>query len=245
MGTYGALAHTCWVGGYDLGPDLNSMSMPIEYEELVDTRFGMTGQSRKAGFESVSASVAGYQQLGSGLVEATLWSQMSTTTQPVTMTSDGTVGQVAYFWQARHFKLTPFDGEVGSMAPFALEMKGVRGNGTLSVGAVRGRVLVAKGDISATGVAGSAYQLGAVASGEYIYLALHTFAIGTSFTFDLESDDNSNFTSATTRATVGAISSTGGTWMTRVAGPITDDYWRINVTAATGTSTIAVSAGIK
>lgn len=245
MSTYAALAHTCWVAGYDLGTDLTSMTLPIEYVALDDTRFGMTGRSRISGLESVTSDVGGYMQLGSGLVEESVWGQLSSARQAVTETSDGTAAQTAYMFEARHFRFQLVGGNVGDVAPFMLSMRGVSGNGTLSVGAVRGKVLKPKGAVSATGVTGSVVQVGAVGSTQYLYAVLHTFAIGTSFTLQIQSDDNSGMTSPTTRMTIGSITSTGGTWATRVAGPITDDWWRVNVSAASGTSTIAVSIGIK
>jgi hypothetical protein len=245
--TGAALANTCWVGAYDLGTDLRSMSMPISYDELVDTRYAMTGQSRVAGLETVAGAVAGYNQLGAGLVEETISAQFTAgSVQPVTMSPDGLAGSVGWMWLAKHFKLTTTDGPVGSLAPFSVAMSSARaGGGIAAVGAVRGRVLKPKGTISATGATGSVVQVGAVPSGAYLYAVVHTFAIGTSFTLQVQSDDNNGMSSPTTRATIGSITSAGGTWMTRVAGPITDDYWRINVSAVTGTSTIAVAIGIK
>jgi hypothetical protein len=246
VSTYAALAHTCWVGGYDLGPDLNTMQMPIEYEELDDSRFGMTGRSRIAGVEDVSASLAGYLQLGTGLVEDAMWSARSTVREPVTMSKDGTATQVAWFFMGRQFKLTSIGGQHGAVAPFQVDIKGVRsGASALAAGAVRGNILKAKGTISATGATGSVAQVGAVGSGQYLYAVVNTFAIGTSFTLQIQSDDNSGMTSPTTRMTIGSITAVGGTWATRVAGPIVDDWWRVNVSAVSGTSTIAVSVGIK
>jgi hypothetical protein len=247
MATGAALANTCWVGGYDLGTDLRSMSMPIAYDELVDTRYGMTGQSRVAGLETVTGAVAGFSQLGAGLVEETMASQFTAgAVQPVTMSPDGLAGSVGWMWLAKHFKSTPIDGAVGTMAPFSVAMSSARsGGGVAAIGAVHGRILKPKGTISATGATGSVIQVGAVGSGHYLYAICHCFTLGTSFTLQVQSDDNSGMSSPTTRGTIGSITSTGGTWMTRVAGPITDDYWRINVSAVSGTSTIAVAIGIK
>jgi hypothetical protein len=45
--------------------------------------------------------------------------------------------------------------------------------------------------------------------------------------------------------TFGPITTVGGTWGTRVAGAITDTWWRLRVTAITGTFQIACAAGFK
>jgi hypothetical protein len=244
MGTYGALAHTMWMGGYDLGPDLTQMGLNVSWAPLDDSRFGMTARSRRGGLQDVQASANGFHQVGVGLVDAELWSQFSETTQVVTQTPSGSAGDVAYFHQAKKFTQSLF-GNVGELAPFTIGAQGVRGSGTLSAGAIRGRLLVPKGNVSATGVAGSVYQIGAAGSSQYVYAAVHVFSAGATITLQLQSDSASNFPSATTVATIGPLTTTGGTWMTRVAGPITDDYWRINVSAITGTFNIAVAAGIQ
>jgi hypothetical protein len=244
MGTYGALAHTMWMGGYDLGADLTQMGLTVTFEPLKDTRFGMTAHSRRGGLADVQASANGFHQVGVGLVDAELWSQFTETTQPVTQTPTGTAGDVAYIHQAKKFTQQLF-GNVGELAPFTIGTQGVRGSGTLSAGAIRGRLLVPKGNVSATGAAGSVYQIGAATSTQYVYAAVHIFSAGTTITMQLQSDNASNFPSATTVATIGPLTTTGGTWMTRVAGPVTDTYWRINVSAITGTFNLAVSAGIQ
>lgn len=244
MGTYGALAHTMWMGGYDLGADLTQMGLTVSFEPLKDTRFGMTAQSRRGGLQDVQASANGFHQAGVGLVDAELWAQFSETNQVVTQTPTGSSGDVAYFHQAKKFSQQLF-GNVGEMAPFTIAAQGVRGSGTLSAGAIRGRLLKPKGSVSGTGGAGSVIQVGAVPSGKYLYAAVHVFTAGTTMTFTISSDDNAGFTSGTTRATVGPLTTTGGTWVTRVPGPITDDYWLVNVTAITGTFDFAVAIGIQ
>lgn len=244
MGTYGALAHTMWMGGYDLGTDLTQMALNVSLAPLDGTRFGMTARSRKAGLQDVQASANGFHQLGVGLVDAELWSQFAETMQPVTQTPTGTVGDVAYFHQAKKFTQQLF-GNVGVLAPFTIGAQGVRGPGTLSAGAIRGRLLVPKSTVSATGVAGSVYQVGAGSSTQYLYAAAHVFTAGTTITMQIQSDTAANFPSATTVATIGPLTTVGGTWLARVAGPFTDDYWRINVSAVTGSFSVAVSVGIQ
>jgi hypothetical protein len=130
MGTYGALAHTMWMGGYDLGADLTQMGLTVTFEPLKDTRFGMTAQSRRGGLQDVQASANGFHQAGDDLVDAELWAQFSETMQPVTQTPTGTVGDVAYFYQARKFTQSLF-GNVGERAPFTI--------GPVSAGRGRGR----------------------------------------------------------------------------------------------------------
>lgn len=244
MATHAALDVTTWLGGYDLTGDSNKTTLDTEHEALLDTRFGARGQSRIAGLESVQTQVDGYFQAGAGLVDPELFTGLGSTLQPISQSPDGAESSVAYFWQTKKFNYQVF-GDIGQVNPFQLTAQGVRGNGSLSVGAVRGRVLKTKANVAATGATGTAYQLGAVSAGQYLYAAFHVFSVGTTITAVLESDEDNTFASATTRATFGPITAVGGTWATRVAGAITDTWYRLRVTAITGTFSIAAVAGIK
>ncbi|HET8684777.1 MAG TPA: hypothetical protein VFM54_23330 [Micromonosporaceae bacterium] len=246
MGAYAALAHSTWLGGYDFTTDTNQATLRLSREPLGADVFqvGLVGRSRRAGLQDVQASVAGLWQAGSGMVDPAVIAVLGGTVQPVTQSVSGTEQDVAYLYQAGSFSYEMF-GEVGQLTPFSLAIQGARGSGSLSAGAVRGRLLKARGNVSATGATGTAYQLGAVGASQYLYATLHVFGAGTTITAVLESDDNAGFSSATTRMTFGPITTTGGTWGTRVAGPITDDYYRIRVTAITGTFSAGAAAGIK
>jgi hypothetical protein len=244
VATYAALAHTTWAGGYDFTGDLNYTTLQLRRDALERTVFGSTARNRLAGLQDVQSSVRGYWDSASNAVDPTVFPRLGGTLQAVTQTVSGTEGDVAYLYQAKYFSYEMF-GQVGEVVPFSLALQGARGNGTLSVGAVRGRLLVDKGTISGTGTTGSAIQVGAVGASQYLYCAIQCFAIGTSFTLQIQSDNASNFPSATTQMTSDSITAVGGYWVTRVAGPITDDWWRVNVSAASGTSTIAVAIGIK
>lgn len=243
MGTYSATGHTTWAAGYDMTTDLNKLTLNMGTEALDSTVFTNIARNRKGGLRTVESQVEGFFQAGDGLIDPTAFDAL-TDLQVVSHTPTGLASDVAYFYQAKSLNYEAF-GQVGEMVPFSLSAQGARGNGSLAVGAVRGRVLAAKGSISGTGAIGTAYELGAVTAGQYLYGAVHCFAIGTSFTIVIESDSDNTFGSATTRATIGSITATGGTWATRAAGAITDTWWRARVTAASGTSTVAVLAGIR
>lgn len=243
MTTFAALNVTTYLGGYDLTGDLNSTTLNLTTDPLVCTPYGSTAVKRVGGFRNTEAQSEGYWQSAADAVDPAVFDNLGAL-QVATHTPTGTELDVAYFYQCKSFNYEMF-GEVGEVAPFRLSTQGVRGNGTLSVGAVRGRLLKAKGNISATGATGQVYQLGAVGATQYLYAAVHCFSVGTTFTLQIQSDNASNFASPTTQMTIGPTTSTGSTWGTRVAGAITDDYWRVNVSAVTGTSQIAVAVGIR
>jgi hypothetical protein len=235
---------TTWVGGYDFTTDMNSLGLAIEYAELGRTRFTDKAQLRAAGLEDVTGTLDGYWAAGTGTVDPQAFSQVGSGLWVATHSLDGAVGSVGYMYRA----MTPtyqIGAKVGEMLPFTLALKGAKGNGSLSAGAVRGRIAKAKAAVAATGATGTGQLLGAVASGQYLYAALHVFSAATTITVKVQSDDNTGFTSATDVATIGPLTVAGGTWMTRVAGPLTDSYFRFNVSAITGSFTIAGTIGIK
>lgn len=244
MGTFAATNVTTFVGGYDLTGDLNSCTVDLGTDPQVCTPFGSTAVKRVGGLRNVETKQDGYWQSDTDAVDPTVFDGL-TDLQVVTHTPTGTESDVAYFYQAKTFSYEMF-GQVGEVVPFSLSAQGARGNGTLSVGAVRGRLLKAKAAVSATGATGTAYQLGATSATQYLYGAVHLVGTaGTSITLVLESDADNTFASATTRITFGSLTALGGTWGTRVAGAITDEWYRIRVTECTGAWTVAAVAGIR
>jgi hypothetical protein len=248
MGSYAANNITSWFAGYDMTGDLNQTQLAIELEALDDTRFGTqavptVARQRKPGLEDVQSTVNGFADFADDAVDEQIAALLTGAAHPLTHSPDGAEGSVAYFYAAKEFNVQRF-GDVGELTPFTLTAQGSRSNGR-AYGAIRGRVLKGVGDISATGATGSVVQVGAVAADQFLYAAVHCFSVGTTFTLQIQSDSASNFPSPTTQMTIGPITAVGGTFATRVAGPITDEFWRVNVSAITGTSQIAASIGIK
>ena len=229
-----------WIGGYDFTGDLNQIGLQVSAEELDATTFGSGGfRKRAAGLRSVQASLNGFwSSATSAAPDPQVMPDLGVTDRVVTMAPDDAEGSVAYFFQGAKFSTQMF-GQIGELTPFSVEVMG-----TDKAGLVRGQVLKAKGNVNSTGATGTALQVGAVASGQYLYAAFHVFSAGTTITAVLESDEDNTFATATTRATFGPITTTGGTWATRVAGPITDTWYRLRVDAVTGTFQIAGVAGI-
>lgn len=244
MGVYALANATIYGGGYDFTSDSNKLTLSAEVDELDSTVF-VTGtgpgyRSRIGGLRSVELAVDGYwQSATTAAPDPQVFSGLAVADQVFTVSPDGQAGSVAYLAQLGEFKYNAF-GQVGDLTPFSVDAMG-----TNSVGLVRGQITKAKGAVSATGALGSGPQLGAVSSGQYLYGAFHIFSAGTTITVVLESDDNSGFTSATTVQTLGPLTTTGGTWVTRTAGALTDSYFRYRVTAITGSFTVAASIAVQ
>lgn len=237
MATFAFDDATIWVAGYDFTTDLNQITLNISAEELDSTTFGAGGfRSRVGGLRSVDAQLAGFWQ---STPDSEAFTNLGgTTDRVVTVAPDSAETTPAYLFQAKQFTYEAF-GSVGDLTPFTLGAMGSNG-----VGVVRGQVAKAKGNVSATGATGSGVNLGAVGASQYLYATLHVFTAATTLTVIVESDDNGSFTTPTGRGTFGPVTTTGGTWMTRVAGPITDTWWRFNVTGITGTFQIAGAIAI-
>ena len=230
---------TIWAAGYDFTGDVNQITLNASADELDVTTFGSGGyRSRIGGLRDVQAQVAGFWYSDTSAPDPEIFPALGTADQVFTVAPTSDEGSVAYLFQAGKFTGQQF-GQVGEATPFSLSAMG-----TNKAGLIRGQVLKAKGDVSATGATGTAVELGEVASGQFLYATLHVFTAGTTLTVVLESDADNTFASATTRATFSSITATGGTWATRVAGAITDTWYRLRVTAATGTFSIAGAAGI-
>lgn len=241
MGAYVMTDAFAYVGGYDFTGDSNELAVAVNHAVLDANVFGQGDwQANKAGVSTVDWNLAGFWNVADGEQDAEEWGQLKATDRVVTFgPGTSTEGSAAYMFRALSTRYTA-GGQHGELASY-----GVTARGSNSQGVVRGRLAKAKGDVSSTGAIGTGLQLGAVGATEYLYATVHVFSPGTTITLILESDDNAGFTSATTRATIGPITAAGGTWATRVAGAITDDYFRLRVSAITGTFNLAAAIGVQ
>lgn len=246
MSTFALVNCTTYVDAYDFTTDLNQLTLKAEVEEKETTTFGGNGyRSRVGGLRDISADLSGYwQSATAGTVasapDPAAFSNFGTVNKVVTFTPAGVQGETAYIAQLGQFNYELGDA-IGEVLPFSLSMSATGGQGL-----IRGQLAKARGDMSATGVAGAVLNLGAVSVSQYVYTAFHVFSAGTTITVQVQSDDAAGFASATTRATIGPITTAGGTWMTRVAGPfVGETHWRLNVSAITGTFNVAGTIAVQ
>ena len=131
-------------------------------------------------------------------------------------------GALAYLTNALTATYKPIQGDVGSAAGFEAAAKG-------STKLARGVVAHPPGTArTATGV-GTAFQIGALSASQSLYVNLHVLSVsGTAtptITVRVESDNAVGFPSAVTVGTFTAATAIGGQHM-RIAGPLTDDWYR-------------------
>lgn len=243
MSTIALLNAFSYVDGRDFTADTNQISLNMEAAALDKTTFRSSGWTEVlGGLKTSTFDQNGFWQAGTGQVDPDAFTNLATRNRVHTMGPVEAEQNTAYMWQAGHFTYQLL-GTLGEMAPFTLQSQGTDG-----VGVVRGQLAKELGNVSATGATGSAVNLGAGSAGDYLYMAFHVFSAGTTISAKIESDTAEAFSSPAdvVDATVGPITTTGGTWMTRVdASAITDSWFRLNVTAITGTFSIAAAMAIQ
>ncbi|MGW5578715.1 hypothetical protein [Micromonospora chokoriensis] len=238
MTTFAFTDATIHVAGYDLSGDANQVSLSASADELDCTNFRSGGyRQRVTGLKSVQAQVAGFLS-DDAKVDAEAFNGLAVADRVVTIAPAAAETSPAYMFRGGQISYEAL-GQVGELAPFSVSMVN-----TNSQGLIRGQLAKAKGNVSATGVLGSVVNLGAVAANQYLYATLHVFSAGTTLTVQVQSDNASNFPSPTTVATLGPITVPGGTWMIRVPGALTDTHYRLNISAVTGTFSVAGAIGI-
>lgn len=240
MSSFALTDATTWIAGYDFTSDLNQVSITTSVDDQDNTVFGLGGfRSRIGGLRNVEASLSGfYQSATLNAPDPQAFLQLGTADQVVTMAPDDAEGTTAYMFQGGKFSYN-WGGSIGDVLPFDLDVMG-----TNAVGLVRGNIVKAKGNVSATGASGTAWNGGNVSASQYLYATFHVFSAGTTITAVVQSDDNAGFTTPTTRITFGPITTVGGTWGVRLAGPLTETHYRFNITAITGTFSVAGAIGI-
>lgn len=215
--------------GYELTSDHNAINFNIARGELDKTAAGDVGIARMAGLRQFEFTHDGYVTQGAGNVEALLTGNIGTEDKIFTLCpTTGAVGQPAYSAEGVGLSYAP-SHSMGEMVRFA--------GAAYSQGdsLVRGTVLAT--GAKTTTANGTSNTLGSVTAAKYLYGALHCTAVsGTNtptITVKIQSAPLSTFLAdVTDRITFTAKTAIGAQWATRVAGPITDTFWRASWTVS-------------
>lgn len=230
MGKQVLLDARVFAGGADLSGNGNMIELSEEIETKTTTNW-RSGGAREVlgGLLDTEITAKCLWEAGSDSVpDDAFWAQRRTD-EPWSFAPDGTSdlapGNLMYLTKATTLKRTWLGG-VGDPAELDAMAKGqwplARGQSAHPSGVAR----------TATGT-GTSLELGALTAGRHMYANLHVLSIaGTStptITVDVQSDDNSGFSSATTRGSFAARTTVGGEAI-RIAAPITDTWWRVSWT---------------
>jgi hypothetical protein len=242
MGSLALTDAAVWLGGYDWSAQSNHLTLGAEVQDADATTFGSGGyRARKGTLRKLDGELRGlWESAASAAPDPEAFSNLGVRDRVLTASHNGVETVPAYLSRQMHGAYEQFD-EIGKLAPFKLKLAGSNPEGL-----VRGQVQKAKGNVSATGAIGSPVNLSAFSTGLFLYVTVHVFQAGTTITLDVETDSASNFPSPTARATIGPLTAAGGTWMTRVPGTGSGDSWyRLNVTAITGTFQLAAAVAVQ
>jgi hypothetical protein len=236
---------TIYADGFDYTTHANSVELSAEVDDQDITTFGGNGWKQlTGGLRECSASCDIFWQSAAvdspDGVDAENFSHLGHAGFPFSVGPTRTEGDTAYFFKASSYNYELL-GDVGDVSTSSLQV-----SGTDTQGLIRGKWAKIKGNVSAVGAIGSAVNLGAVSSTQFVYAVFHIFSVGTTLSWKLESDTSSGFaTPANVGSTQGPFTTRGGTYMTRVAGPITDSWFRFNLTACTGTFSVAGAIAVQ
>lgn len=221
----------------DFSGYLHKVTAPkISVAELDSTVFGASYVTRIGGLKDAEFSGEGFWD---SPPDAAAFAALGVADRVVTICPQGAETNTAYMFQMAEFDYQAFEA-IGNMIPLM-----VGGKSSNGVGVVRGQLAKAVGSVSATGQLGSILTMTGPSSSQFLYATLHVLTAATTITVQVQSATLVGFGSPTTRGTIGPITAAGGTWLVRVAGPITDGFWRLNVSAITGTFSVAGAIGIQ
>lgn len=217
------------VGGYDFSGLHNSLALEYGAEMLDETVFqagvGTATRLFKPGLKTFSFNGNVFFDT---TVDEVMFNRVGATREVMSFANVGeTEGDICFTTRGVTATYNPASGSVGELLQGTIE--GRNNNQAL----VRSR-LMKRGNITSTGNS-TGLNIGSL-SGKRIFSGLHVTTPATggvpSITGIIESDDNSGFTTPTTRLTHAAITVRGADWQEVLLGAVTDNYWRAKWTVS-------------
>jgi hypothetical protein len=223
---YVLLNSKLWVDGIDMSGYKNRIALSSPRALKEHTRFGDSGIRRAGGLRETTLRSQGFWDTATGF-GGTLYEpdkpyadDVGVVDVPVSVAPEtGVEGSIGFLFRSAVARYE-LGAQVGDMLAFSVDASASDG-----VGLVRAQVLANK-DVAAGGPTnGTAFQVGAIAAGQSAYAALHVLAVGTSLDVKIQRD-TVGFPSAVDAITFAQATAIGSQFAT-LAGPQTDDYWRI------------------
>ncbi len=228
-----------YLHGQDISGDLNQVQIDHGAEMQDNTVFGNDTRSNKAGLMTAAASVQGFWQAGVDEIDDQMFSQVGAEDSVFSAWPEGGAAtKIGYAFKSTNASYTP-GGAVGDLFSFSAEIN-ARKSRLIRATSIAQAVL-------STNAQGTAYQLGAVGATEEAYAVMHVYGVSSPTTLDIfiESDDVQNFGGTpTTRFTFAQTAGVTSEIIGPLAGPITDDWWRIDHTVVGTSFTVLVGLAI-
>lgn len=238
---------TTYADGFDFTGHSSSMQLSLDVDDQDVTTFGTNGwKALVPGLKNCEVKADVYWQSADdttndpNALDAEVFNHLGVSQIPVSIGPTRTEGDPCYIMRAGQFNYELL-GDIGDVSTSTLEM-----SSSDTQGLIRAKWAKIKGNVSSTGALGTGLNLGAASSTQYVYSTLHVFSPGTTMTVKIESASDSGFTTGLADVyTFPVVTTRKGLWMARVAGPATNTYYRFNVTAITGTFSVAGTIGIQ
>jgi hypothetical protein len=207
--------------GYAIRESANAVSIDYGAEELDGTTLADNTRIMVGGLLTAAMGAEGFFDAPNP--DSAFFDQMGLSEKVITIAPKTVEGGIGYSLNALLGSYNP-GAPVGELLKYSI-----------SAGAqdrlVRGTLLANKTGIITSG-SGTAFQVGAATATQTIFAALHVVgATGTTPTLDLivESDDAVGMTTPTTRITFAQATGVGSQFK-KLAGPVTDSWWRVKYT---------------
>lgn len=217
-----------WVDGFDMSGYKNRIAVDSPRALKVHTRFNDKASRRAAGLHAPTLRASGFWDATGTTFEPDkpyfdrLGSEVPVSCAP----KDGLEGSIGYFFRAMEGRYE-LGAPVGEMLGFTVEADGSDGSGL-----VRATILGNK-DVAAGGPTnGTAFNVGAISATQRAYAVLHVLAVTTSVDVKIQRD-TAGFGSPVDAITFAQKIAIGSEYLT-LAGPQTDDWWRIVFTIVGG-----------
>lgn len=211
----------------DLTGDTNAMVLQYGSELKDCSVLQNSTRSNLGGLFTVQLQASGFYEPAS---DAELFPNMGISNKPISVAAEGSaVGDVGYFFNAVLGELTSGES-VGEVNKYSI---GAGAQGKLIRGVLAHNARETAETASGNG---TTIQLGAVGSSQSLYAVIHVLeSSGTGDqTLDviIQSDDGAGMASPITALTFTQATTSGTSELLELAGPTTDDYFRVNFTIA-------------
>lgn len=235
-----------WYGPFDISQFTGELSTGAETD--MKAANAVTCGGYKAVFPTITkaeASLSGFTDMAGNAVNAQFATSQRGRQDAFSIIPKGSTavaGDAAIFTRGQLAKYNPLKGSTGDIAGFDLSLE----SDTAEIYGAVGATLVSR---TVAGLTGTSVQLGAVGTGatgitQKFWAALHvTAAAGTNLAVSIQSDNAVGFPSPAAVTSFTTVSAVGWQFVT-VNGPLTDDWFRVIATIASGTFTFGVTFGV-
>jgi len=221
------------------GADLSGISNQVALNLGVNTEnsnaFGSDFEIFSPTLLTVGGSISGFYGPDTG--DAEFFSQLGLSGVLAAIAQASTLGSRAYIFKGT-FSSNENSASHGEILKYSMDFSGAEGP--------IGGTLMEASTFSSVG-AGTGRQLGAVGAAQTLHAQLHVTSVtgGTpSLSAKIESDAAANFATPTDRI-IFDVTTVAGAQRKSVVGAITDDWFRLNITAITGTFDLVLVLAIQ